>query len=73
MVLIRNAAAKHGGTVLVDQPEGSGSRITLTIPIRQDTSGMLRSPVLRVDYAGDQDHGLVELADCLPLDAYFEK
>lgn len=73
MVLIRNAAAKHGGTVLVDQPEGSGSRITLTIPIRQDTSGMLRSPVLRVDYAGDQDHGLVELADCLPLDAYYQE
>lgn len=71
MVLIRNAAAKHGGTVLVDQPEDTGSRITITIPIRQNTGTTLRSPVLRVDYSGEQDHGLVELADCLPLDAYY--
>ena len=30
----------------------------------------LRSPVLRVDYAGEQDHTLVELSDCLPADLY---
>lgn len=71
MVLIRSAAAKHGGTVLMDQPEGSGTRITLTLPIRQDIS-TLRSPVLRIDYSGEQDHGLVELADCLPLRAYYK-
>lgn len=71
MVLIRSAAAKHGGTVLIDRPEGSGTRITLTLPIRQDTTA-LRSPVLRVDYSGEQDHGLVELADCLPLRAYYK-
>lgn len=71
MVLIRSAAARHGGTVLIDQPKDSGTRITLTLPIRQDTS-MLRSPVLRVDYTGEQDHGLVELADCLPLKAYYQ-
>lgn len=70
MVLIRSAAANHGGTVLIDQPEGKGTRITLTLSIRQNIGGMLRSPVLRVDYAGEREHGLIELADCLPVSVY---
>lgn len=70
MVLIRSAAANHGGTVLIDQPEGKGTRITLTLAIRQNTSGTLRSPILRVDYAGEREHGLIELADCLPVSVY---
>ncbi len=70
MVLIRSAAANHGGTVLIDQPNAQGTRITLTMAIRQNTTGIFRSPVLRVDYAGEQDHGLIELSDCLPLDVY---
>ena len=72
MVMIRSAAARHGGTVLIDRPGETGTRVTITLPIRQDTSG-LRSPVLRVDYSGEQDHGLVELADCLPLSAYYKE
>ena len=70
MVLIRSAAANHGGTVLIDQPEGKGTRITMTIAIRQNTDGILRSPIMRVDYAGERDHGLIELADCLPVSVY---
>ena len=70
MVLVRTAAACHGGAVLIDQPDGSGARVSMTMAIRQDTSSILRSPVLRVDYAGEQDHALVELADCLPADLY---
>ena len=70
MVMIRSAAASHGGTVLIDQPEGTGTRITLTLAIRQNGGNMLRSNVLRVDYAGELDHGLVELADCLPSELY---
>ena len=72
MLLIRSAAAKHGGTVLIDRPGETGTRVTMTLAIRQDTA-TLRSPVLRVDYAGEQDHGLVELSDCLPLSAYYEE
>lgn len=72
MVLVRSAAAQHGGTVLIDRPEGTGTRVTMTLPIRQDVS-TLRSPVLRIDYSGEQDHGLVELADCLPLSAYYKE
>ena len=70
MVLVRSTAANHGGAVLIDQCEGGGARVTMTIAIRQDTSGMLRSPVLRVDYAGEQDHALVELSDSLPASLY---
>ena len=70
MVLIRSAAAIHGGTVLIDHPEGTGTRITMTMTIRQDTSGKVRSPRLRIDYAGERDHALLELADILPASLY---
>lgn len=73
MVLIRSAAACHGGTVLIDQPTGTGTRVTLTMEIRQDTTGKLRTPVMRVDYAGELDHALIELSDCLPPELYASK
>ena len=70
MVLIRAAATAHGGTVLIDHPEGSGTRITMTLAIRKAQSGSLRSHVLRVDYSGERDHGLVELSESLPPSLY---
>lgn len=70
MVMIRAAAANHGGTVLIDQPQGMGTRITMTMAIRQSADTALRSPIMRVDYAGERDHALIELSDCLPVDAY---
>lgn len=70
MVLIRTAAANHGGAVLIDQPEGTGTRITMTLSIRQSKETVLRSNILRVDYAGERDHGLIELSDCLPAELY---
>ena len=73
MVLIRSAATHHGGTVLMDQPAGKGARITLTMAIRQNTDTVVRSPILQVDYAGGRDHGLIELADCLPIQPYDAK
>lgn len=72
MVLIRSAAANHGGTVLVDQPRSKGTRITMTIAIRQNASGVLHSPIMRVDYTGERDHSLIELSDSLPV-ALYEK
>lgn len=68
MVIIRNAATQHGGTVLIDQPDAVGTRVTLTLPLRQSGSNLLRSP--RVDYAGEQDHSLLELSECLPAELY---
>ena len=68
MVLIRAAAAAHGGTVLV-RTGNDGTRITLTFSLSRATS-QLRSPIFRVDYAGNRDHALVELSDILPPEAY---
>ncbi len=70
MVLVRTTAASHGGAVLVDQPEGTGNRTTMTIELRQSKETELRSPALRIDYAGEWDHGLLELSDCLPAVLY---
>ena len=70
LVLIRSAAQQHGGTVLVDQPAEQGTRVTLTLAIRPGASNQVRSPILKVDYAGERDHGLLELSDVLPADLY---
>lgn len=68
MVLIRAAAANHGGTVLIDQKDGT--RITMTMALRQNKDALLRSPVFRVDYAGGRDHALIELSQNLPASLY---
>ena len=70
MVLIRAAASSHGGTVLMEYPETGGTRITMSLQIRQHGGGNLNSGVLRVDYAGDRDHVLMELSDALPAKLY---
>ena len=70
MVLIRSAAARHGGTILIDHPNEAGTRITLTLAVRQDSASMVRAHMLHVDYAGERDHTLMELSDCLPAAAY---
>ena len=73
MVLIRSAAANHGGTVLVDHPPQGGTRITMTIAIRQNNSNMLHSHIMHIDYSGEKDHALVELSDVLPTSQYFKE
>lgn len=70
MLLVRNAAACHGGAVLIDQPEGTGTRITITLSLRHPNTGMLRTDKLRVDYAGEREHALLELSDVLPDSMY---
>ena len=70
MVIIRSAAAQHGGTVLIDHPQNCGTRITMTFAIRPGSGTAVRSPLLKVDYAGERDHGLLELSDVLPPELY---
>lgn len=70
MVLIRSAAALHGGTVLIDHPDECGTRVTFTIALRQSTEHFVRSPRMHIDYAGERDHSLIELSDALPLSEY---
>ena len=69
MVLVRSAASAHGGTVLIEQTADS-IKVTLTIKLRQSTGTELRSKFLNVDYAGERDHKLIELADALPSSAF---
>ena len=69
MVLIRSAAAAHGGTVLMEYPADRGTRITMTIALTQDN--ILRDNALHVDYAGERDHALIELSDRLPHKVYY--
>ena len=65
LLLVRLAAATHGGTVLIDHPRGIGTRITMTLAIYQDSKTAVRCPGLTIDYAGERDHALVELSDVL--------
>lgn len=68
MVLIRNAAADHGGTVLIDRPEGTGTRVTMTMAIRQEDA-VLRTPVLS-PVADSSRQVLTELSESLPWEFY---
>lgn len=73
MVLVRAAAAAHGGTVMIQQPPEGGSRITMSFPIRSKGMLPLRFTSLLPDYAGDRDHGLLELSEVLPPELYSYK
>lgn len=74
MSMISTAANLHGGTVLVDRPTDDSVRVTLTIPIKNDESGTIRSPIMHIsDYAGGWDKGLIELSDVIPTDNYKNK
>ena len=68
MVLIRSAAADHGGTVLIDRPDGTGTRVTMTLTIRQDTPA-LKTPVIS-PIADSSLQVLTELSESLPWECY---
>ena len=68
MVLIRNAAADHGGTVLIDRPGDKGTRVTMTMAIRQDAP-ILRTPVISPVIDSSRQI-LTELSDSLPWECY---
>ncbi len=70
LVLVRAAAAAHGGTVLVEQVPEDLVRLTMTIPIRKRPDTTVHSPKLSVDYAGGWDHRLLELSEVLPVELY---
>ena len=70
MVLVRAAAALHGGTVLVDEPRENATRITMSLAIRNRPSNQVNSPRFHVDYAGERDRCLLEFSDSLPASLY---
>lgn len=71
LALVRTIAMIHNGTVLIDQPECGGTRVTMTVAVN-NTDAFLRSPVQfpRSDYASGHDRALLELSDVLPAKAY---
>lgn len=68
MQIIHSVATDHGGTVLVDTPDSGGTRVTLSIAIRNDSRNILCSPVQLPgrNYTAGLDTGLVEFSDVLP-------
>lgn len=68
MVLVRATATHHGGTVLIDQPSGKGTRVTMTMKLRQSDTPQVRT--LHTDITGGRDQGLIELSGCLPVSVY---
>ncbi len=73
MSLVQTVAAHHGGTVLVTKPKNGGTKVTLSISLRTPKQTQVRSPILRLtDYAGGNDHGLLELSDILPSKLYVQ-
>lgn len=68
MVLIRSAASDHGGTVLIDRPEGKGTRVTMTLAIRQDAP-VLRTPMI-CPAVDSYRQILTELSESLPWKFY---
>ena len=71
MSIVRSVAALHNGTVLMEQPENEGARLTMTIAVKPVSDAVLRTPVmLPIDYTGGRDKALLELADVLPPSIY---
>lgn len=70
MTLIHAAASAHGGTVLLERLPDQKLRITMTVSIRQNTSGDVRSPILIPDIYSGSDQALIELSDVLSYESY---
>ena len=71
IVMVRNAAIAHGGTLLFEHPSDSTIRFTMSITMKRKTELQVNSPfALPYDYAGGYNHILLELADILPSDLF---
>ena len=72
LAIVRATAARHGGTVLMEILPQGGTRICMTIALRQSETALLRGPVQlpSLDYSGGHDHALLEFADILPPSAF---
>ena len=72
MSMVRAAATVHNGTVLVEQPAAGGTRVTMSLVLTQSKDSIVGSHILPVDYAGERDHGLIELSESLPVSSYIK-
>ena len=70
MLFVRSAASTHNGTVLISQPAPNAVKITFSVELKESKPNMLHSRIPVADYAGERDHGLIELSDFLPAAEY---
>ena len=70
LVIVRAAATVHGGTVLIEQPEDGGTRITMSLKLTSRADTIVKSNRFHPDYLGERDHALVELSEKLPASIY---
>ncbi len=67
----RRIAAAHGGTIVVQQQEGRGSRAVVSLPLRPPEKGeVLKPPAMGFDGSGGFSDVLVELSGVLPYRAF---
>ena len=67
----RRIAAAHGGTIVVQQQEGRGSRAVVSLPLRPPEKGeVLKTPAMGFDGSGGFSDVLVELSGVLPYRAF---
>lgn len=69
LALVRAVAQIHGGTVLVDAPEGTGTRVTMTMRVQEQAEGVLLSPNA-MKIVTSSDSALVMLSNVLPTSLY---
>lgn len=69
LLLVRQIASQHGGTILIS-PEQQGTTAALSMERKAVEESQLRSPIKELDYAGNLDHSLLELSGELPAGSY---
>ncbi len=68
MTVVRNAALAHGGTVLVNESEDGGTRVTMTLQLKSSGGKVLRTPTVTI--IPPLEDGTVMLSDVLPTKLY---
>ncbi|MPM46034.1 Adaptive-response sensory-kinase SasA [bioreactor metagenome] len=66
-------AALHGGVLMVESREGSGVRVTVSLPLSPISSLPLRTPKTSLSPASDYSPIWVELSDTLPWQAFLSQ
>lgn len=72
LALVKASASAHGGAVLVDSPQGKGTRVTMTLSLKSPDRDLLLSPN-PVRIVRSPDEGLIMLSDVLPTGAFDPK
>lgn len=69
LCIVRHIAERHGGSVFIDSRKGEGTRVTVSLPVKPERAGIVRTPVARYNSDG-MGRILTELSDVLSYKAY---